>query len=472
MENQKKLGLGSAVSVCVGLIVATSCLLLLGQGMGLAGSGFVVSLGIVLFLNIMLALTFGELHAIMPNVEGGLGQYTLAGLGPVASVVSNLSAYVITMILASSVEMALCGMVINELFLPMVPAPILSSLLLAILFFVNYKGIDIFAKVQNIVVFLLIGSLVLLGIISFFNLGTGTVITAAQQTAPVVTGISGYVSLAALAFWLFIGIEFVIPIAKDLKNPKRDVTLAMILGIVMLFAVQAMLGVGMTHYVTLEALASSPMPHMLFAENLLGQFGVYWMGIVTLLAGISTANTVLGSVSKILAGMAQDDMMPKVFNKKNKNNVAVAGLALIFGGDLVMLITGFTQSSGLATILLAGTCFWLVSYILVNISVLILRKKYPDMPGRNKKLTLFGIPQILCILGNVYMIWHIAEGDARILIYKIFFGLMAALVVYAVIWVKAIKKMGLFRTADVNEMNLKCEAESINSHVIIDPSAA
>jgi len=208
MENQKKLGLGSAVSVCVGLIVATSCLLLLRQGMGLAGSGFIVSLGIVLFLNIMLALTFGELHAIMPNVEGGLGQYTLAGLGPIASVVSNLSAYVITMILATSVEMAMCGMVINQIFLPMIPSPILSVLLLSILFFVNYMGVDIFAKVQNIVVVLLIGSLVLFGIISFFNPGTGTVITAAEQTAPVVTGISGYISLAALAFWLFIGIEF------------------------------------------------------------------------------------------------------------------------------------------------------------------------------------------------------------------------------------------------------------------------
>lgn len=473
MENQKKLGLGSAVSVCVGLIVATSCLLLLGQGMGLAGSGFIISLGIVLFLNVMLSLTFGELHAIMPDVEGGLGQYTLAGLGPVASIISNLSAYVITMILASSVEMAMCGMVINQIFLPMIPAPIISVLLLAILFLVNYNGVDIFAKVQNVVVVLLIGSLIALGIISFFNLGTGTVITAAQQTPPPVTGISGYASLAALAFWLFIGIEFVIPIAKDLKNPKRDVTLSMILGLILLFTVQAMLGVGMTHYVTLEALASSPMPHMLFAENLLGDIGLYWMGIVTLLAGISTANTVLGSVSKILSGMAQDDMMPKIFVKKNKNNIPVAGLVLIFVGDLAMLVTGFTESSGLATILLAASCFWLTSYILVNISVLVLRKKYPDMPGRNKKLTLFGIPQILCIVGNVYMIWHIAEGDARILVYKIFFGLFAVLIAYSVIWVKVIKKVSLFETADVHEMNLRSQTEAgmgiKNTNVIIEP---
>ena len=461
MENTKKLGLGSAVSVCVGLIVATSCLLLLGQGMGLAGSDFVISLAIVLFLNIMLALSFGELHAIMPNVEGGLGQYTLAGLGPVASIISNLSAYVITMIFASSVEMAMCGMVINQIFLTMIPAPVISVTLLGLLFIVNYKGVDIFAKVQNIVVVLLIGSLTLLGIISFFNLGTGTVITAAEQTAPVVTGFSGIISLSALAFWLFIGIEFVIPIAKDLKNPKRDVTLSMILGIVMLFVVQAMLGVGMTHYVTLEALTSSAMPHMLFAENLLGQFGVYWMGIVTLLAGISTANTVLGSVGKILSGMASDNMMPKIFEKKNKNGIPVAGLALIFIGNVILLATGLTQSSTLATMLLAGTCFWLTSYILVNISVLILRKKYPDMPGRNKKLTLFGIPQLICIAGDIFMIWNIDVGDTRILIYKVFFGLLAVLVAYAVVWVKVIQKAPLFKTSDVHALNLKADAEMV-----------
>ncbi len=471
MKTTKKLGLISAISVCIGLIVATSCLLMLGQGMGLAGGEFVICLAVVVFLNIMLALTFGELHAIMPKVEGGLGQYTLVGLGPVASIISNISAYVITTILACSVEMAMCGMVLNQLFLPMIPSPIISVILLSGLFIINYHGVDLFAKVQTTVVILLMGSLILLGIISFFNLGTGEVITAAQQTAPAVSGINGIVSLSALAFWLFIGIEFVIPIAKDLKNPKRDVTLAMVLGLVILFVVQSLLGVGMTHYVTLEQLASAPLPHMLFAENLLGDFGMYWMGIVTLLAGISTANTVLGSVTRILCGMAQDEMMPKIFAKKNNNNTPVAGLVLIFIGNFVLLVTGFTESSGLANMLLAASCFWLTSYILVNITVLILRNRYPDAKGRNKKLVFFGIPQIIGIVGDVFMIWHIAEGDARILIYKIFFGLFAALIVYAVVWVKVIKKMPMFKTADINELNLQSE-ETEQSIVIVDPSLA
>ena len=37
MEKNKKLGLGSVVSVSVGLVIATSCLVSLGQGAGTVG---------------------------------------------------------------------------------------------------------------------------------------------------------------------------------------------------------------------------------------------------------------------------------------------------------------------------------------------------------------------------------------------------------------------------------------------------
>ncbi len=217
--SEKKLGLGSGIAVCIGLIVATTCLLSLGRGMGLAGNGFIFAMFLVIILNAFLALSFSELHSLMPGVEGGLGQYTLVGLGPVPSIVSNLSAYVFTNMLAGSVEMAMCGMVLHETFLKQIPAVVISLTLLFILAVVNYFGIDIFAKIQNLVVILLIGSLAVLGIISFFKLGTGTAISTMQQTKPVVTGISGIISLSALAFWLFIGIEFVIPVSRELKNP-------------------------------------------------------------------------------------------------------------------------------------------------------------------------------------------------------------------------------------------------------------
>ncbi len=450
--NVKKLGLGSAISVCVGLIVATTCLLSLGLGIGLAGKGFILAMFIVIVLNIFLAFSFGELHGMMPGVEGGLGQYTLVGLGPVPSIVSNLSAYVITNILAGSVELSMCGMILHQTFLKGVPAVIISVAILFILTFVNYLGVDIFSKIQNFVVVLLIGSLVLLGLISAFKLGTGVLVDAAVQQ-PVVTGFGGIVSLSALAFWLFIGIEFVIPISKDLKNPKRDVPLAMILGIVILFIVQSLIGIGMTNYVTLEELASSEVPHMVFAEHVLGKTGTYWMAIVTILAGVSTINTVLASVTRILSGMAKAQLMPEIFQKKNKKEIPVTGLFVMAAVISIILITGFANSSGLVNLLLAASCFWLTSYILVNITVLVLRRRYPEAEGRNKKLTLFGIPQIIGIIGNIYMIWNIAEGDARIFIYKLYFALLVVMVTFALIWVKVIKRAPAFKCATLDEIN-------------------
>lgn len=48
---QKKLGLFSAVAINVGLIVATSCLVSLGTGMGSIGRWFIIPLFLVVILN-------------------------------------------------------------------------------------------------------------------------------------------------------------------------------------------------------------------------------------------------------------------------------------------------------------------------------------------------------------------------------------------------------------------------------------
>jgi Amino acid transporters len=452
--NEKKLGLGSGVAVCVGLIVATSCLVSLGTGMGLAGKAFIIPLFLVMFLNIFIALSFGELHSLMPKVDGGTGQYLLVGLGPLLSMIGNISAYVITMILASTAELAMSGTVLKQLFFPAVDARIISLAILGLFFLINCFGVELFAKFQNTVVVLLIGSMIILGFLGTFGLGTGEVVSTAEQVAPAVQGSANVMGLAAIAFWLYIGVEFVIPIAKDMKNPKRDVLLSMIIGLVLLFVVQALLGYGMQKYVSLDILAADPSgtPHMTYAYNLLGDFGKYWMGFVTILAAVSTVNTVYVSTSKILEGMAQEGMLPKVFAKTNRHNAAYYGLILMGICDGALLISNVANSQGITFIILAASCFWLVTYCMIHLTVLILRKKYPDAP-RNKKLIFSGIPQVIGLIGNFYMIWNIASGDARIKIFEVFAVLMVILVAYSTVWVCVVMKVRPFEPVDLDLIN-------------------
>ena len=86
--NEKKLGLPSVISTAVGLIVATSCLMSLGQGAGAIGTGFIVPMILACAINICTAFSLAELNAMMPNLTGGLAQYTLAGMGPFITIVT------------------------------------------------------------------------------------------------------------------------------------------------------------------------------------------------------------------------------------------------------------------------------------------------------------------------------------------------------------------------------------------------
>ena len=104
MSEDKKLGLGSVVSISVGLVIATSCLVSLGQGAGTVGVVFVFSMIIACLLNMTTVASLSELNAIMPNTTGGLAQYTLACLGPFPTLISMVGGYLLCNILSSGVE--------------------------------------------------------------------------------------------------------------------------------------------------------------------------------------------------------------------------------------------------------------------------------------------------------------------------------------------------------------------------------
>ena len=93
-EKDRTLGLRSVVSISVGLVIATSCLVSLGQGAGSIGVVFIGAMVIACLLNMTTVASLSELNALMPNTTGGLAQYTLACLGPFPTLISMVGGYV------------------------------------------------------------------------------------------------------------------------------------------------------------------------------------------------------------------------------------------------------------------------------------------------------------------------------------------------------------------------------------------
>lgn len=444
----KKLGLSSVVSTGIGLVVATSCLLSLCRGTASVGKMFIVSVVVACLLNMSTAASLAELNALMPKLTGGLAQYTLVGLGPFVTLVSMVGGYLICNSLTAPAEGAMFSFAVKEITGLNVPAPVFSLGLTLILMLVNLKGVDMFAKIQDIVAFLLIGSLVVLGIVGALGLGSGEEV---EQTAMNTTFLDG-LSSSAEAFWLFIGVEFIIPIASSVKNSKKNIPLGMFLSLGIIAVIQIFMIIGLSRYVLFEDLGNSPSPHILYGVKLFGKFGQIWIGIISILAAVSTQNSVISSISKICQGMSKMNMLPEFFQKTNKDGAPVVGI--IFFSAVIMIIegTGLASTDAISFLILTASVFWMVSYIITHINVLMLRKRLPKAPRTFKT---FGGPliQIIGIVGTGYMVLSISPDPAeRLKILGIVGLIFVGLSVYAVLWIKLRMKMPLFKPVELKEV--------------------
>ncbi|SHH72788.1 APC family permease [Clostridium grantii] len=448
-DDKKQLGLVSAISVGIGLVVATSVLVSLAQGVGIAGKGFVIAMVIACILNMLTAFSFSELNSLMP-VTGGLAQYTLPAFGPLVGMVAVLGGYVICTFFAGSSEAAMIGIVFTSTFMPSVNPSIVSIVFVLILMIANLFEVKNYARIQIVTTSAMIISMMLFGIIGAMGIGTGEMVV--QETVAFNPMGMGVLSLVSLAFWLFVGIEYVTPLSKELKDPDKTVPLGMILGLIIVLVVQVAMVYGIYKYVPMGALLDSSLPHMLYASSLLGKVGTYWMAAISIFAVVSTLNTILGSVSRMIYGMAKDGMLPKIFTKTNKYDIPYVAVVLIGVVFIITLSTGISTAEQLVLYILTGAVFWMVAYIVAHLDVLVLRKKYPNHK-RGFQIKLFGLPQIIGILGMIYMIVNVSpDPEMKVQILKSVGVWFVILTVYGVIWIKKVMKKNLFETVSIEEV--------------------
>lgn len=446
---EKKLGLGSVISTSVGLVIATSCLVSLGQGAGEVGIVFIGAMVVACLLNMTTIGSLSELNALMPNITGGLAQYTLACMGPVPTIVSMVGGYLICNILSTGVEASIFAYAMSEVIPLPIPSIVYTAVMMIVVMATNLIGVDMFAKVQDLVAFLLVGSMVLMGLIGIFKLGTGTVVS---QPANMASSPSEVISMTAIAFWLFIGAEFAIPISSQVKNAKKNVPLGMALGLIVILIMQAIMVLGFYHYTPWNELANSAAPHMLYGELLLGKAGKIWMAFVAALAVISTQNSGVNGLAYIGQGMAKMNMLPQIFAKTNKRGVPYIGVILISISMFIFAYISDGSSDMIEFLILVGSVFWMITYIFAHIDVLILRKKLPRAP-RSFKVPCGPLFPLIGIIGTSYMIFYIStDPHERLMIWLITGVTLIVLGIYAFFWTNYKMKMPVFKAVPIEKV--------------------
>ena len=185
-------------------------------------------------------------------------------MGPFPTLISMVGGYLICNIMSSGVEASIFAYAMATTIPLPIPSIVWTLIMTAIVTIANLYGVDMFAKLQDVVAFLLVGSMVVLGLIGMFKLGTGQVVS---QPYNMTTKFSDVIPTVAIAFWLFIGAEYVIPVSKNVKNAKRNVPLGMIIGLVLICVVQAIMVLGFHNYTPWNDLLNSAAPHLLYGEK-------------------------------------------------------------------------------------------------------------------------------------------------------------------------------------------------------------
>jgi amino acid transporter len=200
-------------------------------------------------------------------------------------------------------------------------------------------------------------------------------------------------------------------------------------------------------------LLDTPMAIPHFAQQVMGDIGPIWLGIGFLFAGAATINTLMAGVPRIMYGMAVDGALPKVFtylHPRFKTPLVCIAAAMVIPIAHAAYLGG--NADNILPLILAAVCAWGTAYLLVTVSVVLLRIRRPDLP-RAYKSPFFPLPQIISSVGILMGLWFIAPpGMARSDIYvpyAIMLGLTAS---YALFWTLVVKKVNPFRPVPVEEI--------------------
>ncbi len=194
--------------------------------------------------------------------------------------------------------------------------------------------------------------------------------------------------LFAFEGWTNIG-----AIAGEMKNPKKDLSKAIIIGVSLIMVIYLLLNISYLFVIPADELMLSEAPASKVALRLFGEMGETIIKGGIILSVIGAGNGFLITGSRVLYSLP----FP-LFNKLDKNQVPKNALVLI--GILASFYAAFGKFDFLTD--LATFSSW-IFYTLTFCSVISFRKKKPYL-DRVYKVPLYPFIPILAILSGVYVI--------------------------------------------------------------------
>ncbi|HWD00683.1 MAG TPA: amino acid permease [Candidatus Sulfopaludibacter sp.] len=414
-ELPRKLSLLDAVTIVVGTIIGSGIFLvpnLIARNL----SSPVWIIGLWIFTGVLSffgALAYAELGSMIP-ATGGQYVYLREAYGPLCAFLCGWT-YFVVVISAAVAWLSISFANYLGYFVSLTPVTsklVALGLILAVTM-INYRGVVAGAATQNLFTFLKIGGLVVLIVAAFLH---GKPAVSAAPAAPFSLSAFGVAMIACLlSYDGWVALSFV---AGEVRNPKRNLTLAVAIGLSAVIGVYVLANVAYMRVLSVPEIAAADRVGALVAERSMGSLGA---GMVTLTVLLSIAGAVNGwlmTAPRLYFAQARDGLFFSRFASVHPRFQTPAFAILAFGFWCALLALTGTYESLASYAMFAAWIF----YGLTSSAVLVLRRTQPNrerpyrMPGYPVTLLLF-IAVALGFVVNTFIAtpWPAAIGTLLIL---------------------------------------------------------
>ncbi len=394
-ELARDLGFLEAYTIGLGTMIGAGIFVLPSIAAEAAGPASMVSFFAGGLISLLAALSLSELATGMPKA-GGSYYYVNRALGPFFGSIVGWGMWA-GLTFASAFYMIGFG----QYLLPglgeyigflsgwgQAGITVAALVMAAILTAVNYYGVKETGALQNVIVLTLVGL-----IVAFLGLGIFSGPTIGTFLPP-----EGWPAVAATigtVYVTFIGFEVIATSAEEIKNPSRNLPLAMIAAVV----TPTLMYVGVmfvsTGTIDIDVLAGSDVPVAVVAREIFGpiagavsaipyvtirpedagSFGALLMIVGAVLATVSSANASILSAARVNFAMGRDRILVNWLNKVHDRfrtpYRAITATGII---TLVLIAVGV----GISTLAEVASFMYLVTYALVHVAVIVLRRADPE----------------------------------------------------------------------------------------------
>jgi len=425
------LGLLDSTMIVAGSMIGSGIFIVSADITRNVGSaGWLIAVWVITgFMTLTAALSYGELSAMFPKA-GGQYVYLKEAFNPLAGFLYGWSFFTVI----QTATIAAVGVAFSKFagyFIPALEltdenillqlgsfkiytAQLVSIALIILLTYINTKGVKGGKTIQTS--FTVVKLLSLFGLIVFgFLMAKGDIwnanwsnaweMTSRNAEGAIIGGVAGSAVLGAIAASM-VGSIFssdawnnITFIAGEVKNPKRNIGLALFLGTLIVTIIYVSANLMYISVLPLNEVASAPQDRVAVSASqvIFGNIGTYVIAVMIMISTFGCNNGLILAGARVYNAMAKDRLFFKGAAKLNRHAVPeyalwaqciMASILCLSGkyGDLLDMISFVV----------------VLFYVLTIAGIFILRKKRPDAERPYKAFGYPVLPAIYILMGLAF----------------------------------------------------------------------